>query len=46
VSLLVTVLIVIGDILIKVLKGSPAVKVVPEVVKVLDLLLSGVGTAK
>jgi hypothetical protein len=46
VSLLVTVLVVIGDILIKVLESSPAVEVVPEVVKVLDLLLGGIGASK
>jgi hypothetical protein len=46
VSLLVTVLVVIGDILVEVLEGSPAVEVVPEVVELLDLLLGGVGTAE
>jgi hypothetical protein len=46
VSLLVTVLVVIRDILVEVLKCSPAVEVVPEVVEFLDLLLGGVGTTK
>lgn len=45
-SLLVSVLIVIRNILIKVLKGSPAVEAVPEVVKLIDLLLGGVDVAK
>lgn len=45
-TFLVTVLVVIGDVLIKVLKGPPAVKVVPEVVKVLDVILGGVGVTK
>lgn len=45
-TLLVAVLVVVGDILVEVLKGSPAVKVVPEVVEILDLLLGGVGVAK
>jgi hypothetical protein len=46
VTLLVTVLIVIGDILVEVLEGAPAVKVVPEVVELLDVLLAGVGVAE
>jgi hypothetical protein len=46
VTLLVTVLVVVGDILVQVLEGSPAVKIVPEVVEILDLLLGGVGVAK
>jgi hypothetical protein len=46
VSLLVTVLVVIGDILVEILESPPAVEVVPEVVKFLDLLLGGVGTAE
>jgi hypothetical protein len=46
VTLLVTVLVVIGNILVKVLEGSPAVKVVPEVVESLDILLVGVLVAE
>jgi hypothetical protein len=46
VSLLVAVLVVIRNIFIEVLESSPAVEVVPEVVKVLDLLLGGVGASK
>ena len=42
VTLLVTVLVVIRNILVEVLKGSPRVKVVPEVVEVLDVLASAV----
>lgn len=42
VTLLVTVLVVIGDILIEVLEGSPAVEVVPEVVEVLDVFAGAV----
>lgn len=45
-SLLVSVLVVIRNILIKVLKGSPAVEAVPEVVKFINLLLGGVDIAK
>ena len=37
-TLLVTVLIVVRDILVQVLEGPPAVEVVPEVVEVLNLL--------
>lgn len=46
VTLLVTVFIVIRDVLIEVFKRSPAVKVVPEVVEVLEFLLGGVVIAK
>lgn len=45
-ALLVTALAVIGDILVEVLKRTPRVKVVEEVVKVLDVLLGGVDIAK
>lgn len=46
VALLVAVLVVIGHVLVQVLERPPAVKVVPEVVEVLDLLLGGVGVAE
>jgi hypothetical protein len=46
VTLLVTVLVVIGDILVKVLESSPRVKVVPEVVEVLDVLAGAVLVAE
>lgn len=46
VTLLVTALAIVGDILVEVLERAPAVKVVPEVVELLDLLLGGVGAAK
>ena len=45
-TLLVTVLVVIRHILIKVLERPPAVKVVPEVVEVLEFLLGGVVVTK
>lgn len=45
-SLLVSVLVVIRDILVKVLETSPAVEVVPEVVEVLNLVLGGIGVAE
>lgn len=45
-SLLVSVLVVIWDILVKILEGPPTVKVVPKVVELLDLLLGGIGVAK
>jgi hypothetical protein len=46
VTLLVTVLVVIGNILVEVLEGPPAVEVVPEVVEVLDLLLGALVVAE
>lgn len=45
-ALLVAALAVVGDVLVEVLKGAPALEAVPEVVKLLDLLLGGVGAAK
>lgn len=45
-TLLVTVLIVVGHVLVEVLERPPAVEVVPEVVEVLNLLLCGVGVAE
>lgn len=45
-TLLVAVLVIIGDVLVEVLKGPPAVEVVPEVVELLDALLGGVGVAQ
>lgn len=46
VTLLVTVLVVVGNILVKVLECPPAVKVVPEVVEGLDLVASAVLVAE
>ena len=46
VALLVAVLVVVGHVLVEVLEGAPAVKVVPEVVELLDLLLGGVLAAQ
>lgn len=46
VTLLVTALAVVGNVLVEVLESAPAVKVVPEVVKLLDLLLGRLGAAK
>ena len=45
-TLLVTVLVIVGDVLVQVLEGPPAVEVVPEVVEVLDLLLGRVLAAE
>lgn len=45
-ALLVTILVVVGHILVKVLKRPPAVEGVPEVVEFLDLLLGGIGVAE
>lgn len=45
-TLLVTVLVVVRDILIQVLEGPPAVEVVPEVVEVLNLLPGRILTAE
>lgn len=45
-SLLVSVLVVIRNILVEVLEGSPAVEAVPEVVKFLNLLPGGIDIAK
>lgn len=45
-TLLVTVLVVVGDILVEVLEGSPRVEAVPEVVELLDLLFGGLGAAE
>lgn len=45
-ALVVTALAVIGNVLVQVLEAPPAVKVVPEVVEFLDLLLGGVGVAE
>jgi len=41
-TLLVTVLIVIWDILILILEGAPRIKVVPEIIEVLDFFLRAV----
>jgi hypothetical protein len=46
VALLVTALAIIGNVLVEVLKGPPAVEVVPEVVEVLDLLLGALRVSK
>ena len=44
--LVVAVLVVVRDVLVLVLEGTPTVEIVPEVVKVLDLLLRAVVVAK
>jgi hypothetical protein len=41
-TLLVTVLIVIWDILILILEGAPRIEVVPEIIEVLDFFLRAV----
>lgn len=46
VALLVATLAVVRNVLVEVLKGAPAVKVVPKVVKLFDLFLGSVGAAK
>jgi len=38
VALLITVLVVVGDVLVLVFEGAPAVEIVPEIVEFLDLL--------
>ena len=44
--LLVSVLVVVGDVLVLVLEGAPAVKVVPEVVELLHVLLRALVVAE
>lgn len=46
VALLVTALAIVGNVLVEVLKGPPAVEVVPEVVEVLDVLLGALRVSK